>query len=147
MTHGARKVWESVYPKLSTGHSGLLGSVTARAEAQVIRLALAYALANGCEQIEEAHLFAGVAIWEYAEASARHIFGSALGDPVADDLYRALRASPTGVSRTDMYGICGRHTKGERIGAALQLLERSGKARCEMRPSDGGRPAETWVAI
>ena len=32
--------WERVYPQLSEGASGMFGQVTARAEAQVLRLAL-----------------------------------------------------------------------------------------------------------
>jgi hypothetical protein len=33
MTPAARCAWERVYAKLSEGHAGLLGAVTARAEA------------------------------------------------------------------------------------------------------------------
>jgi hypothetical protein len=40
----ARRLWHAVYPELSEGRPGLLGAVTARAEAQVTRLALLYAL-------------------------------------------------------------------------------------------------------
>jgi hypothetical protein len=42
--------------------------------------------------IQPTHLKAGLAVWEYVEASARYIFGSALGDRDADDILRALRA-------------------------------------------------------
>jgi hypothetical protein len=40
----ARKVWRAVYPHLSRDIPGMLGSVTARAEAQVLRLSCIFAL-------------------------------------------------------------------------------------------------------
>ena len=39
----ARKLWHEIYRDLSKEQSGLLGAIVARAEAQVIRLALVYA--------------------------------------------------------------------------------------------------------
>ncbi|HKF93984.1 MAG TPA: hypothetical protein VKB96_05140 [Gammaproteobacteria bacterium] len=50
--------------------------------------------------IRPEHLNAALAIWEYAKNLARHIFGSAVGDPVADQILRSLRVSPGGLSRT-----------------------------------------------
>ena len=44
MTQPAREIWERVYPQLSEGMLGLFGAATARAEAQVVRLAMLYAL-------------------------------------------------------------------------------------------------------
>ena len=38
-----------------------------------------------------APLRAGLAVWRYCEASVRHVFGAATGDPVADEVFRALR--------------------------------------------------------
>jgi Protein of unknown function (DUF3987) len=56
MTEEATKIWHDVYSKLSAPQHGLLGSVVARGEAQVIRLALLYScpafganLSQGCE--------------------------------------------------------------------------------------------------
>ena len=44
MTADAKAKWEAVYPTLSAPQPGLLGAVTARGEAQTVRLALIYAL-------------------------------------------------------------------------------------------------------
>jgi hypothetical protein len=52
----------------------LVGAVISRAEAQVIRLALIYAMLDQADRIETKHLQAGLALWEYADASARYIF-------------------------------------------------------------------------
>ena len=59
MNDDAKRIWEDAYPSLSADRFGMLGAVTARAEAQVIRFALIYALLDGREQIEPPHLMAG----------------------------------------------------------------------------------------
>jgi hypothetical protein len=53
MTDRARGVWREVYPGLSEGEPGLLGAIIGRAEAQVIRLALLYALLSRFAVIDE----------------------------------------------------------------------------------------------
>jgi hypothetical protein len=145
-TNSAADAWKTVYPQLSKGQPGLLGAVTSRAEAQCVRLALIYALLDGAANIDLQHIKAALAVWEYAEASAAHIFGASLGDPVADDIYRALRhVGREGMTRTALRDLFGRHQSADRIGAALALLASNGKARMEVKQS-GGRPAETWIA-
>lgn len=144
----ARKVWHAVYPELSAGRTGLFGAVTSRAEPQVMRLALIYALLDSADAIRTDHLFAGLAVWQYAEASARWIFGQALGDPVADEILRALRASPEGLTRTDIRDLFGRNQNAARVAAALRSLAEQGAARMEVEKKDGlGRPSERWYAI
>ena len=75
MTDAACRKWAAVYPSLSGGQDGLLGAITARAEAQVVRLALLYALLDGQTGISEVHLTAALALWEYCEASVAFIWG------------------------------------------------------------------------
>jgi hypothetical protein len=151
MTTAARSIWERIYETLSEGRSGLWGAVTARAEAQCLRLALNFALAEGADAIDQPHLLAAIAVWERAEESARHIFGSALGDPIADDILRALRArGQDGMSRTAIWESLGRHGKAERIGVALELLYQRNLACRKIEPpqgNQGGRPAEVWRAV
>lgn len=145
MSVEALEVWRTVYPALSAGHPGLFGAVTARAEAQVLRLALAFALACEAEQIERMHLLAAIAVWERAEASARHIFGSAFGDRVADEILQALRtAGSAGLTRTDINNLFRRNQSSERISAALDLLSRNNLAMKVLATSQAGRPAEAW---
>jgi hypothetical protein len=52
MTSVAKEDWRKVYPVLSEGEPGLLGAIIGRAEAQVIRLALIYALFDRCAEID-----------------------------------------------------------------------------------------------
>jgi uncharacterized protein DUF3987 len=142
MTEKAAAEWVDVYPHLSAEQPGLLGAITA----QSVRLALVYALLDCRDKIDVAHLRAALAVWEYCEASAARIFGKALGDPMADEILRALRqAGSNGMTRTAIRDLFGRHRSGDRVGAALALLTTKGLARMESATT-GGRPAETWFA-
>jgi hypothetical protein len=147
MTEAARREWEAIYPDLSAEGPGLLGAITARAEAQCVRLALIYALLDQRENIDVPHLRAALAVWEYCETSATRIFGNALGDPIADEIMRALlQAGSAGMTRTAIRDLFGRHRSGERIGMALSLLMTKGRARVEEKMTRG-RPSETWFAV
>jgi hypothetical protein len=147
MTRSARDGWRNVYPVLSEGEPGLLGAIIGRAEAQAIRLALIYALLDGCSEIDKPHLEAGLAVWEFCESSARYIFGDTLGDPIADEILRALRqAGDAGKTRTQLRDLFNRNRSGDRIELALATLARHGKAKPITRDT-GGRRAEIWVAV
>jgi Protein of unknown function (DUF3987) len=145
MTDAAREQWRAVYSKLSALQPGLLGAVVARGEAQVVRLALIYALLDGSGHIDVPHLEAALAVWEYCESSAAFVFGDLLGDPIADEIARALQcAGSEGMTRTAIRDLFGRNRSGDRIGAALALLATRGRARMETRKTSG-HPAEVWI--
>jgi hypothetical protein len=147
MSEDARAIWSAVYPKLSAGHQGLFGAVTARAEAQCLRLALTYALMDQSDTIRGDHIMASLAVWKRAEESARYIFGRSIGDPKADEIHRALQnAGNAGLTRTQISQLFSRHETTERIGVALDLLKAKGMARCE-RQQTGGAPKEVWLCV
>jgi bifunctional DNA primase/polymerase-like protein len=144
----ARKLWVEIYSELSAGSPGLLGAVTSRAEAQVIRLASIYALLECSNVIKEVHLRAALALWKYAEQSARFVFGDSLGDPVADQILRALRKSASGLTRTEIRDLFGRNRRADEIEPALASLAQCGLARPQADNEHGpGRPSEKWVAL
>jgi hypothetical protein len=146
MSDDARAKWAAIYHDLSAGKPGLLGSVVARGEAQTVRLALIYALLDGADEIGIRHLEAALSVWEYCEASAIHIFGRAVGDPVADEILRALQqAGAAGLTRTAIRDLFGRNKTSDRIGIALQLLQTRGRAKPKTAAT-GGRPVEVWFA-
>jgi hypothetical protein len=85
----ARKVWEAVYPDLAHPPGGLFGNVTARAEAQVRRLACLYALLDESSFVEVKHLQRQVSqAWKYCANSCRAIFGDATGDRLRRRFWR-----------------------------------------------------------
>jgi hypothetical protein len=145
MSEDAKAGWVQLYEKLSAARPGLLGALTARAEAQVIRLALVYALWDGSGWIGVEHLAAAVAVWEYCQASVEHIFGDALGDVVADTILAALKsASDQGLTRTEITNLFSRNVQANQIARALDELGRGGLAAMRKSESTGGRPAECW---
>jgi hypothetical protein len=141
----ARQLWADVYGDLTGGGHGLAGTLTSRAEAQVTRLSLLYALLDGAAEISDEHLRSALAVWDYAARSVVHIFGASTGNPDADTILRAVRASQDGLARSEIRDLFGRHLPASRIDQALgELLER-GLAYFD-REATGGRPTERWRA-
>lgn len=140
----ARALWEKTYPTISRGAPGLFGAVTARAEAQVLRLSLIYALLDQSPEIRAGHLWAALALWEYCEQSARHIFGDATGDPVADRILTALKQDGP-LDGTMISGLFDRHANAQRISQARDTLVSAGLVEVDQVPT-GGRPRLVWRA-
>lgn len=143
----ARAIWHKVYPDLSDGKPGLLGAVTSRSEAQVLRISCLYALLDASLVVRAEHLTAALALWEYCAESAGFIFGDAMGDSTADEILRALRARPEGMTRNDIREHFGRNKPSAEIDRALSLLQEHGHARMVKEQVDQGRPAERWYAL
>lgn len=143
----ARERWVDIYEQLSTARPGLAGAATARAEAHTVRLALIYALLDLSERIGLEHLEAALAVWRYSAASARWIFGDALGDSTADELWSAAKERPAGLTRTEVSELFSRNKKRGEIERALSVLEDAGRIRRETRQADRGRTAEVWLPV
>ncbi len=79
MDRNAREMWNRIYEELSEDvDAGVVGAVTGRGEAQVIRMALIFAMLDLSDHIRVEHLKAARALWQYCEDSARIIFGGVL---------------------------------------------------------------------
>ncbi|OJH41015.1 hypothetical protein BON30_08900 [Cystobacter ferrugineus] len=142
-SEAARKLWCEVYESLSSDKPGLFGQATSRAEAQVVRLSLLYALLARSEAIDEEHLSAALALMDYASDSARHIFGGAQQNPRANRILEALRERPEGRSRSELVKLFTGHVTRAELDMALGSLSEAGAAHMEEQPS-GGRPTERW---
>jgi Protein of unknown function (DUF3987) len=141
LTPAATKLWQAIYHDLSSPKPGLFGAIIGRAEAQATRLAILYAVLDGSNKIDLAHMDAALAVWAFCEESARQIFGDTVGDPIADVILKALQVGP--MTRTEISGLFHRHTDTRHIDAALELLRKAGKARRRYTPTRG-RSIETW---
>ena len=142
----ARDLWLDVYEPLSEGRLGLVGAVISRGEAQVMRLATIYALLDSSQVIRREHLEAALEVWRYAEESARHVFGNAIGDPKADEALAYLRAAPNGLTRSELGSrLFGKHPRAEHLNRVLELLRSTGLAYSREQQTEG-RPAERWFA-
>lgn len=142
-------LWDEAYIRLETGRTGLLGKVTQRATPYVRRLACLYALLDCSAIVRLEHLQAALAFWQYAEDSARYIFGGRTGDRIADDILRALREAGTdGLTLSAISDLFSRNRGKAAIDNSLQLLLESGLARQSKDQTEGrGRRAVRWFAV
>jgi hypothetical protein len=136
----ASDAWEDVYLELSMRRPyGLLAAMTARTEAQIVRLALVYALLDRSPVIDVPHLRAARALWDYAERSVRHVFGDSTGDRHADALRAQLADGP--LQWEDAKRALGVRSAAE-LESAVALLESLGIAeRTKVRLATSKRPA------
>ena len=142
----AKPLWESIYPELSEGKPGIVGAITARAEAQVTRVACIYALLDLSTEIKPAHLRAAIAVWSYVEDSVRFIFQNKAGDPTANKILSALEVRPQGMSRTEINNLLGGHFSSTQIDEALDSLRVLNLAR-RKDTETGGRSVERWFFV
>jgi hypothetical protein len=141
----ARKLWAHVYPKLSEGKPGLLGAITARAEAQVLRFSGMYALLLNPYYVGAVHLEAALALWDYSERSAAWVFETCTGNKHADRILAALRvAREKGLTKEQITAdVFKRNVPGFDIDEALLLLHSLNLAH-RVKEKTGGRARERW---
>jgi hypothetical protein len=143
----ASRLWHSIYEDLSSGSPGLFGAVTSRAEAQVMRIGLVYALLDQSNTIAVEHLRAALAVWRYCEASARRIFGASTGNETADAIVAALKeANRNGLTKTEITNVFKRNKTAKAIDAALQLLDEHRRLKSRSEHS-GGRTAIRYFLV
>ncbi len=139
----ANEMWETIYFPLSEGQPGLAGGLLNRAEAQVLRLSLIYALMDCSNVIRIEHLQAATAVWDYCDASVRYVFGTKTGNQCADRIIDALQESADGSLTDDEIGrLFGGHRTREK-DLALDILLRVGKVTKESKQTKG-RPLTVW---
>ena len=128
-------------------HPGIFGSLTARNEAQICRIALIYALLDGQHQIGVAHLKAANEIVRYSSNSVHYTFGDATGNYAADTILSALINHPDGLSRTEISSsLFHRNISANTINSAIALLVKMKTIQMVQR-TGRGRPTEMWQAI
>lgn len=144
-TPDAEALWEEVYPVLANRGDDLVGVLTSRAEAQVLRLSMVYALADGKQEIEPQHILAALALWEYVEASTKFVFGAADCDPITTKIVNALKERP--LTQTELYReVFKCNVPAKRIAIALQNLAARGKIQAT-EEINGRRPTRRWSLI
>jgi hypothetical protein len=143
----ARDLWCAVYPGLSEGKPGLLGAITARAEAQVLRVSCIYALLDLSAVVRVEHLKAALALWDYCERSAQWIFQTGTGNKNADRILAALRvAGQKGLTKWQINNdVFNRNVPKFEIDEALRLLHLQRLAYCVTEKTTT-KPAERWFS-
>ncbi len=141
----ARELWAEMYDAIED-REGLAGAITARAEAQLLRLSVIYALLDASPTITAEHLHAADAVWSYCRTSAEQLFNGT-GDPLGDQLLAAVvKAGPAGLDREAQHAVFGRNVTAARITASRTALLERGAIRLEVQKT-GGRDREVAVAM
>lgn len=141
----ADEAWAHLYRELAGDEpGGIVGALVARAEAQVLRLSVAYALTDASRYITLDHLQAAHALWRYCRDSVAHIFGDSLGDPQADKVLAVLAQAAGVMTRTDLSKALSGHLSGRRLDRVIELLEGRGRLT-QTSVSTGGRPGRVLV--
>lgn len=144
--HDTRAAWEAAYRDFHLdARSGMFKAITARAEAQVLRVSELFAAFDRTNHIGLPHLKAALAVWHYVEQTCRWLFGNILGDQVADDILVGLRTEGP-MTQTQIWAYLGRHANKAALERALQLLLNANLAAVDRTPT-GGRPLHIWRAL
>lgn len=137
--------WKTIYNDLSEDVPGVVGSVTARAEAQVVRLAIIYALCDQANLIAEKHIKAAQSFWDYCKESAKYIFGDVVLNKLDLTIKEIMAAKQEPISLSEIHAATGGNHKGDDIGAALQRLCDNGEViHSRIINPTSGRPRNTY---
>jgi hypothetical protein len=110
----------------------------------VIRLAVIYALLDASRLIRREHLRAALEVWRYCDDSAKHIFGTRIGDTTAERILAELHDAQHGyMDRSQIRDFLGHRIEANRIDMAGETLVELGHIDIEHVPT-GGRPIERW---
>lgn len=141
------EAWDAAYADLSTSAPGLLGKVTDRSEAHVLRLAMIYCLLDGRRLIEPSHVAAALEVWRYSAESAKLIFGESTGNRDADRaLAELVAAGPDGMTRTEVNAaVFKRNKTAAELDAIMAVLIDAKLAEAETVQTSG-RPETRYRA-
>ena len=116
-----------IFDELDQRREGQFGAMTARRIPIVRRLAVIYAILDTSTEVKMQHLRAALAIWKYADDSAKYLFAQASEeDPVADKILEFLKDKPEGLTQTDISSLFNRNKTAKQIKFALEKLSANG---------------------
>ena len=91
-----------------------------------------------------AHQKAALALARYSVDSAKHIFGDAEPDPIAQKIIGALSTGPK--TQNQLVNLFDRNVPRERLATVLADLQERGRITFSMKPT-GGRPTRVWNLV
>ncbi len=117
-------------------YTAIVGTICNRAEPQILRLALLYALLARRDEILTEDLDSAIAFWDYARDSVQYLFAFRQNNSVSAKIMEFLTDEKE-CSLTDLHHLFRRHIKSERIMTALQELESAGFVQTIRQPTAG----------
>jgi DNA replicative helicase MCM subunit Mcm2 (Cdc46/Mcm family) len=128
LSTAARTYWAVKYHEVSNDENGVLGSVTARAEAHVMRLSLLFCLLDCCAEIERKHIEAACVLVEFCKKSVQYIFSTPAeceAGTDADKLLNALAIKP--LTQTEISKLFSGHKSRTELMTLLTELQTMNK--------------------
>ncbi len=138
MTPDADDLWTEMYWELAYDvPPRAVGAFTARAETQILRIATAYAIADGSDKITVDHLRAARAVWDYARASVVYVHGGKTGDDDTDRLLEKIRDAKNGLTKTECSAVFNKHRNKSELDSMIEYLLHDGHIEKESIPTKG----------
>ena len=143
---GASAYWEEIYPELSRDRYGPIGAILNRSEAQVIRIALIYAILDRSTWIDLPHLEAALAVWDYVEQSTAKIFKAvtSASDTPERKIRTALRDSKQ-IVRSEVHSLVGNNLSKIDLDNIKNKLVQEKFMQVHQQKNITGRPSEVWA--
>lgn len=141
------ELWHKLYYEVSVDLPGIIGSMTSRAETQILRIAMIYCLIDGTTNISSNHLEAAFAVWNFSKESTVYLFSfhnPEDRDPETTLFIDAL--SEKDLSQSDVSNLfCGHKTSRE-LNVFLSELESMNLIR-QTKLKTSGRSKTMWSLV
>ncbi|MFZ0434966.1 MAG: hypothetical protein WAL87_03190 [Chthoniobacterales bacterium] len=134
---GADEYWESIYPELNNPPGDIVGSITARGPAQVLRLSFLYALLDSAPHIQRQHIKAAYALWQYSVDTVAFVFGDTYSNPDSQRIWERLACGPATLG--EIHNLFNRNRTDVQIRNAIEEL--GARVAIEKNNHTGGRPS------
>lgn len=143
----AKNHWFDLYKSISNDDCSIVGSLTARQESQIRRLAMIIALFNGKSYIDLNSLIFAEKIFEYSINTLKNIYGVSMGDPLTDRILDLVKSSPDGLTKTELHKELSRNYQKGNLDNSLKLLKSQFLLDCKKRQGPTGAPTEIWFYV
>jgi len=142
----AEAMWEPLYTgPLTSVRAGLYGAATVRRPVLIMRMAMIYAILDQEKYIGPAHLKAALAIWEYCDRTAAHIWGKPQTEGNLGKLLAFMETANVGLTRKEINRRAfGSHLPTPELERLLNQAQASGQLVYRLMKTKG-RDRHEWV--
>jgi hypothetical protein len=145
LTPDALHFWNIQYHIVSSDKPGLLGSITARSEAYVLRLSLLFCLIDGLDAIEVKHMQAAIDLIGFCNDSVEFIFSTPADSDENTDAGKLLKAlADKSLTQTEVSKLFNGHKNRKDLSTMLTDLQALNKIESKQQP---GSKTIIWEKI
>jgi DnaB-like helicase N terminal domain/Protein of unknown function (DUF3987) len=149
LTDEAEDFWfkgGGTYRRLCTPRMGMYGIATQRRAQQVMRVAMNFAVLDCLHTIGLNHLTAALALWDYCDATAAHIWGSPQLEGDVEKIIEVLKAEKVPMVKTEINRRAfGGHKAARELERLLIQAQATGKVVYTPPAKTGGAKRHEWV--